>query len=79
MEVLAQQYWVHFLDTLADESLHSLMIALLLALVYYFSVTRPLARVSAVFAQCESRKYAGGRLEVPIKHHRMKSVWSSPR
>ncbi|OGS90989.1 MAG: hypothetical protein A2Z95_01435 [Gallionellales bacterium GWA2_60_18] len=67
-EVIAQQYWRHFLRTLADESLGGLMVALLLSLVYYYWVTRPLGRISAVLRKARPENIGETRLEMPPRH-----------
>ncbi|MCK9201085.1 MAG: EAL domain-containing protein [Gallionella sp.] len=67
-EVIAQQVWGRFLETLVDESLHSLMIALLLSLILYYFVTRPLSHLSARLRQLHPGDMTSVRLEVPVGH-----------
>ena len=67
-EIIAQQVWEHFLVTLVDESLHSLMIALLLSLIFYYFVTRPLSRLSSMLGGMHPGDMTSVSLEVPTGH-----------
>lgn len=67
-EVIARQVWDHFWDTLVDESLHSMMIALLLSSVFYYLVTRPLASLSAQLRRLHPESMTGTMLSVPGGH-----------
>lgn len=67
-EMIARQVWGHFLQTLADESLHSVMIALLLSLIYFYLLTRPLARLSSMLRTLHPGNMAEAKLEVPAGH-----------
>jgi diguanylate cyclase (GGDEF)-like protein/PAS domain S-box-containing protein len=67
-EVIAQQVWGHFLETLVDESLHSVMIALTLALIFYLLVTRPLSQLSAKLHRMHPGDMTSVSLTVPAGH-----------
>lgn len=68
MEQVAQHYQHHLIDTFADEILHSLLIALLISLVSYFVVTRPLARIAGVLSKLHPGNLAGQKLGLPDGH-----------
>lgn len=67
-EVIAQQVWGHFKETLVDESLHSVMIALMLSLVFYLIVTRPLSRLATMLRRMHPGDMTGAKMEVPPGH-----------
>ncbi len=69
-EMIAQEVWGHFLETLMDESLHSVMIALMLSLVFYLIVTRPLSQLSAKLRRMHPGDMTSVSLEVPVGHER---------
>ncbi|HEX5363012.1 MAG TPA: EAL domain-containing protein, partial [Gallionella sp.] len=66
--VIAQQVLGHFLDTLVDESLHSVMIALLLSAIFYYFVTRPLASLSERLRKLHPGNMTESTLQVPDGH-----------